>query len=158
MTPQEIRDAISASPELQALEAVGDHQRIAESLSSGRTKPDPVTKFASLGIAERYPSLNGLPGPLAAELCLQKLEGFAVAAVSSEDTVQKLLGATIQRQMKHLEGAGMALGSPAIASMLAVIVGAGGLTQAESDALTGIAVTDDPVSLAAVSAAINAGG
>ena len=157
MTPQEIRAAIAADPALVALQAIGNHQRIAELLSAGRKKPDPVTKFASLGIAERYPTLGGLPGPLAAELCLQKLETFAAAAIESDDTATRLLGGAARRQMKHLEGSGMALGSPAISAMLAVIVGAGGLTQAEADALVGIAVIDAPVSLASVSAAINEG-
>lgn len=38
MTPQEIRDAIAASPVLQALVATGNHQAVADALSVGRTK------------------------------------------------------------------------------------------------------------------------
>lgn len=38
MTPTEIRDAVAASPELQALAATGNTQAIADALSAGRTK------------------------------------------------------------------------------------------------------------------------
>jgi hypothetical protein len=79
-------------------------------------------------------------------MVLQKLEGFAVAAAASPNTAVKLLGATITRQMKHLTGLGMTLGSPAIAQMLAVVVKAGGLSQDEVDALLSVAEVDDPIS------------
>lgn len=157
MTPQEIRDAIAASPELQALAAARNDSEIAQLLSAGRKRQDAATKFASLGIAERFPALGGIPGPLAAEMVLQKLEGFAVAAQQSQDATIKLLGAATARQMRHLEGGGMAIGSPAVAAMLAVIVQAGALTQVEADALTSIASVDDPVPIGAVSDALNKG-
>lgn len=154
MTPQEIRDAIAASPELQALAAARDDQAIAAALSLGRTKADPVTKFTSLGIAEKFPALGPLPGPLAAEMVLQKIEGFAAFAVQQADPATKLLGAATQRQMKHLEGNGMAIGSPAIGAMLMVMVQAGALTQQEVDALVSVAAVEDPVSQHEVRVAI----
>lgn len=144
MTPVEIRDAIAASPDLQSLGE--DTFAIAEAISAGRTNQDGVTKFSSLGIAERFPALGPLPGPLAAEMVLQKLEGFATAAQQSADTATKLLGAATARQMRHLEGSGMAIGSPAVAAMLGVIVQSGALTQIEADALTSIAAVSDPIS------------
>lgn len=42
MTPQEIRSAIEASPDLLALAAQGDTQAIAGALSAGRTKTVPT--------------------------------------------------------------------------------------------------------------------
>lgn len=154
MTPQQIRDAIEADPELQALAAAGNTQAIADALSTGRTVADPVTKFTSLGIAERFPTLSGLPGPLAAEMVLQKLEGFALAAGASADFATKLLGDATARQMGHLKTGGMAIGSPAIAQMLAVIVASGAMTQAEADALTSVAHMPDPVTHTEVGAAL----
>ena len=44
---------------------------IASLLSEGRTAPDPTEQLSSLGLSSRFPPLNGLPGPLAAELVLQ---------------------------------------------------------------------------------------
>lgn len=144
MTPQEIRDAITASPELQAL--VPDTTALASALSAGRTTFDAVTKFSSLGISERFPALGGLPGPLAAELVFQKLEGFAAVAKSSQDPATALLGGATERQMGHLKASGMAIGSPAVGAMLSVIVSAGALTQAEADALVSVAAVPAPVS------------
>lgn len=128
---------------------------IAAILSQGRAVSDPATKFTSLGIAERFPALNGLPGPLAAEMVLQKLEGFAAAAGQSADAATKLLGNATARQMGHLTGGGMAIGSPAIAQMLAVIVSAGAMSQAEADALTSVASKPDPIDINTLSRALN---
>lgn len=144
MTPQEIRDAITASPELQAL--VPDTFALAAALSADRKQYDTTTKFSSLGIAERFPALGQLPGPLAAEMVLRKLEGFATVAQQSPDVVTKLLGQATARQMAHLNGTGMVIGSPAVGQMLGVIVTAGALTQEESDALRSVALVDAPVS------------
>lgn len=136
---------------------------IAAALSAGRKVRNPATKYTSLGIAERFPELNGLPGPLAAELALQKLEGFAAAAIAGADPVGKLLGAQIKRQMVHLEGAGMAIGSPAMTPMLAQVVaktanqGAAAFTQAEADALQDVSAVDEPVTTNEVSDVLNEG-
>ena len=122
-----------------------DTQAIADAVNAGRTRVDGVTKFASLGISERFPSLNGLPGPLGAELLFRKLEAFAPVALQSSDISVSLLGGAVIRQMGHLKGAGMAIGSPAVRQMLAALVGAGAITQAESDALVSCATTPDPI-------------
>lgn len=147
---QEISD--KCSPELIASR---DDVAIAAAVSEGRTRSDGITKFSSLGISERFPSIGGLPGPLAAELVFQKLEGFAAASIAGTDTAGRLLGGAIVRQMKHLEGSGMAIGSPAVAAMLAQIVASGGLTQEEMDGLVGIAAVPDPVSVSDVSDTLN---
>lgn len=143
-----LNEIISKCP--KALVDAGQHGEIAALVSVDRVRSDGITKFSSLGISERFPALGGLPGPLAAELVFQKLEGFAAAAIAGSDPAGKLLGGAILRQMKHLEGSGMAIGSPAVAAMLAAIVAQGGLKQEEADALTGIALVPDPVSVQAV--------
>lgn len=147
-----LNEIISKCP--KALVDAGQHGEIAALVSVDRVRSDGITKFSSLGISERFPALGGLPGPLAAELVFQKLEGFAAAAIAGSDPAGKLLGGAILRQMKHLEGSGMAIGSPAVAAMLAAIVAQGGLTQDEAAALSGIALVDDPVSVQAVIAAM----
>jgi len=150
-------------PEIDALTplvAVRDDAGIAAVLSlkadgTPRTRRDPATKYTSLGIAERHSSLGGLPGALASEVALQKLEGFATAVLAGADPVLKLLGAQIRRQMKHLEGSGMAIGSPALGAMLGIVVQAGAMTQAEADALQDVASEPDPVAERAVTLALN---
>lgn len=166
MTPQQqtaletIAGRSLTQPEIEQIDPLLDPDNrndvaIAAILSTGRTISDPVTKFTSLGIAERFPPLGGLPGPLAAEMVLQKLEGFAAAAGQSADAATKLLGNATARQMGHLTGGGMAIGSPAIAQMLAVIVASGAMTQAEANALTSIASKPNPIDINAMSRALN---
>jgi hypothetical protein len=157
MTPDEIRAAINADPALLALAQAGNTQAIADALSAGRTRADTATKYTSLGISERFPALGGLPGPLAAEALFQKLEGFAAAAAVSEDPATKLLGGATSRQMEHLKINGMAIGSPAVAAMLAVIAGSGAITQAEADALVSVAAVPDPITHTQVGEAIQGG-
>lgn len=134
-----IKARAQSDPAFAALVAARDTQGMADALPLMLVGRDATTKFSSLGIAERFASLNGLPGPLAAEAALLKLEGFRDVALQSPDPVTKLLGSAVRRQMEHLSGAGMAIGSPAVAAMLAVIAQGGGLTQAEADALTAVA-------------------
>lgn len=129
---------------------------IAAVVSEGRTRINPTEKFSSLGISAGFPVINGLPGPLAAELVLQKLERFAATAAAADDMPTQLLGGAIVRQMKHLEGDGMAVGSPALIDLLKTIVMAGVLTQEEADALVAVAAVPDPVSVGEVSDALNA--
>ena len=99
MTPQEIRDAIAASPELQALGK--NTQSIADALSVGRKQVKPRIVSAR-GIAAEYPG-----GPVAAEVVLMKLEGAAAAASASADQSQKVLGSLINRQLRFLAADGL---------------------------------------------------
>lgn len=129
-----------------ALIATRDSQAIADVLNVGRKRIDSLEMYASLGISERFPELDGLPGPLGAELVFRKLEAFSAVAAGSEDPVSSLLGGAVIRQMAHLPRAGLAIGSSAVIAMLQAIVGAGGLTQAEADALVSVSYIPDPVS------------
>ena len=164
MTPEQIT-ALQAlagrtltQPEVDALTplvGVRNDTGIAALLSVGRTRRDPATKYTSLGIAERHAPMGGLPGALASEVALQKLEGFATAVLAGADPVLKLLGAQIRRQMKHLEGSGMAIGSAALGAMLGIVVQAGAMTQAEANALQDVAAVPEPVAERAVTLALN---
>ena len=128
-----------------AVRATQDAQAIADALNVGRVRVDPLEMYASIGISERYPVLDGLPGPLGAELLFRKLEAFSAAALASGDTIKSLLGGAIIRQMGHLQRAGLAVGSPAVIAMLASIAAYGGITQAEADALVSVAAVPDPI-------------
>lgn len=128
-----------------AVRATQDAQAIADALNVGRVRIDPLEMYASLGISERYPTMDGLPGPLGAELLFRKLEAFAADAVASGDAIKSLLGGAVIRQMGHLQRAGLAVGSPAVAEMLNTIAAYAGITQAEADALVSVAAVPDPV-------------
>lgn len=137
---EEIR--AKCAPELLATQ---DAQAIAAAVNMGRTRIDPLEMYASLWISERYPTIDGLPGPLGAELLFRKLESFAADAVASGDTIKSLLGGAVIRQMGHLQRSGLAIGSPAVVAMLNTIAAYGGITQAEADALVSVAAVPDPV-------------
>ena len=150
MNPDELRAEILSrlSPEVLASQ---NTQTVADALSVGRTRIDPVEKLSSLGLASRFPSLSGLPGPLASEMVLQKIEGLAdVLVATAGDTPEasgaRLFGAQIKRQMVHLAGAGMAFGDPAMAVMFEQMRLLGALSQEEVDALHSVSRFDAPVS------------
>lgn len=139
MTPEEIRAAIAASPELQALAEAGNTQAIADALSAGRKRV--VSRIISArGIAAEFPG-----GPVAAEVVLMKLEGAAAAAQASNDPEQQVLGSLIARQLRFLAADGLDFGSAALRGMLDQFVGMGILTQAEVDGLKSLALVDDPI-------------
>lgn len=138
MTPQEIRDAIAASPELQALGQ--DTQALADAIGVGRTRV--VSRLISArGLAAGMPG-----GPLAAEAVLLKLEGARDAMLASADQQQRVIGSLLRRQLGFLAGDGLDFGSPALRGMLDQFVGLGILTAGEVDALKALALEPDPVS------------
>jgi hypothetical protein len=146
MTPQQIRDAIAASPELQALGA--NTQAIADILSVGRKRV--ISRIVSArGVASDFPA-----GPLAAEGVLLKLEGAAAQLSASAVTQEKVLGSLIARQLKFLAGEGLDFGSPALRSMLGEFAVMGILTTGEVDGLKSLALVDDPVTHTQVGAAL----
>jgi hypothetical protein len=146
MTPQEIRDAIAASPELKALGQ--NTQAIADALSVGRKKVVPRMTSAR-GMAELMPG-----GSVAAEVVLMKLEGAAAAMLVSEDQQQEVLGSVLHRQLGFLAGEGLDFGSPALRGMLDQFVGMGILTSDEVSGLKAIALVDDPITHTQVGAAL----
>jgi len=150
MTPQAIRDAIAASPELQALAAAGSTQAIADALSVGRTRVVPRMTSAR-GLAELYPG-----GPVGAELVLMKLEGAAAALKASAKPDDKLLGSLLARQLSFLGGDGLDFGSAALRAMLDSFVPAI-LTAEEVAGLKSIGVVPDLITHTEVGAALQGG-
>jgi hypothetical protein len=146
MTLQEIRAAIAASPELQALGA--NTQAIADILSVGRKRV--ISRIVSArGVASDFPA-----GPLAAETVLMKLESAAAQLSASAGIQEKTLGSLIARQLKFLAGEGLDFGSAALRSMLDQFAVMGILTAGEVDGLKSLALVDDPVTHTQVGAAL----
>lgn len=141
MTPQEIRDAIQASPELQAHQAAGQINAIARALSSGRTMI--ASHFASeRGILERFPG-----GPLEADALLTKLEVFAASGHA--------MASIVKRALKFLgQPEGLDIGSPATQALLGQLKAVGVITQVELDGLRAMATVPDVVTDAQVESAI----
>jgi hypothetical protein len=137
MTTQQIRDAIAASAELQALG--NNTQAIADLLSAGRKRV--VARIvSSRGIAAEYAG-----GPVAAEVVLMKLEGAAAQLSASVVPEEKVLGSLISRQLGFLGGEGLDFGSPALRGMLDQFVSLNILTAEEVTNLKALALVDDPI-------------
>lgn len=132
MTPQEIRDAINASPELLALAQAGNTQAIADALSVNRTKV--VSHFASeRGILERFPL-----GPLAGDALLTNLEAFAASAHP--------MASIVKRALKFLgQPEGLDLGAAATQGLLDQLALGGVITADERAGLRTMATAADPV-------------
>lgn len=141
MTPQQIRDAIAASPELQDLAAVNAYGPIATALSVGRTKI--ASHFASeRGVLERFPD-----GPVAADTLLAKLEAFAATAHP--------LASIVKRALKFLAQAeGLDIGAPATQGLIDALTASGIITTTERDGLRAMATQPAPVNVAEVEAAL----
>ena len=160
MTPAQLaalKAAILANATWLALARQGKTQDVAAAMSVGRKKLETSGRFTSIDIADQFAPAGGLSGPVAAEALIQKLEAYATQAKLSGILSIKLLGGMLQRQMASLTSGGMPLASPAFGSLLAAIVAATGITQAEADALQNTALIDDPVTHTQVGEAI-AGG
>lgn len=141
MNPSEIRAAIAASAELQALQAEGNVDAIARTLSAGRTKV--ASHFASeRGVLERFPG-----GPIAADALLSKLEAFAATAHP--------MASIVRRAMKFLAQAeGLDIGSPVTQGLLAQLGAGGVLTAEEVSGLRAMALTADPITREQVTEAV----
>lgn len=135
MTPEQIRAAIAARPDLSG---VTDSQAIADALSVGRTKVAPKMVSAR-GLAEHL-------GAIPAEVVLMRLEGARDAMLASADQQQRVFGSLLRRQLSFLAQDGLDFGSTALRSMLDQFAATNILTSAEVTALKAIALEPDPVS------------
>lgn len=154
MSPQEIRDAVAASPELQALAApeLRDYAEIARRLSEG-LPPRVVSRMTtSRGLAEHMPG-----GPAAAEVVLMKLEAARDAMLASSDQATKVQGSLLRRQLAFLSGDGLDFGSPALRAMLDQFQLGGILTGAEVAGLKAIAEVQASLNWSDVEHALNGG-
>ncbi len=132
MTPQEIRDAVAASAELQALQKDGRVNAIADALSVGRVKFVPI----EIG--------NGT--------ILEKL------GITTGNALLDVINTSPDfRYVKPLVEQGrLRLDSPLVRGTLASLVVAGVVTQAQADVLLSAAQSPDPVTTAEVESALGA--
>lgn len=135
MTPAQIRDAIAARPDLQALVAVGNHEAVAQALSVGRTK---------LGMYEAG-----------------KGDVLTVLGLTVGNALLDVIDAAEEfRHAKHLLANGrLRLDMPLTIDTLASLVGRQigvGVTfeQAHADAILSLARVPDPITHEAVTAAV----
>lgn len=137
MTPQQIRDAIAASPELQALAAVGNTQAIADALSVGRIR-----------LNSRYITERGVIAALGTqhgEAFLQALEAFGVAVLPGGHPLQADQ-AGIKRVLSWLKaGEGIELGEPQAQTLLGVLGAVGAVDAAHAAVIASLAQAPDPV-------------
>lgn len=140
-------------PEAATVEPLldGNNRRddlIAALLSVGRTEV--YNRMTSArGLAELYPG-----GPAGAEVVLMKLEGAAAALKASTDQALKVQGSLIARQLGFLNTDGLDFGSTALRSMLDQFVPSI-LTPEEVEGLKAVATRPAPISIDAVSRALN---
>ena len=134
MTSQQIRDAIAARPDLQALVAVGNHEAVAQALSVGRTK---------LGMYEAG-----------------KGDVLTVLGLTVGNALLDVIDAAPEfRHAKHLLAAGrlrldMRLTIDTLASIVGQQVSGVTFEQAHADAVLALARVPDPIPPEAVTAAV----
>lgn len=140
LTPAEVA-------QITVLIAPGNRQdgAIAALLSIGRTRV--VSHFASeRGILERYPG-----GPVQADALLAALEAFAATTHPMARIVSRALKFLAQPE-------GLDIGSPATQALLDQLQAGNVLTLEQRNGLRAMATQPDPITLAAVSAALNSIG
>ena len=130
MTPQQIRDAIAASPELQALAAVRNDLAIATVLSVGRTRLVPT----EVGVGT-----------------ILEVLGLTLG----NTLIDTINGAHQFRHIKPLlEQGRLRLDAALVQATIQGLVPSV-LTQEQADALASLARVPDPIGVNAVSAALN---
>ncbi len=146
MSPLEIRDAIAASAELQALAAAGSTQAIADALSLGRTR------LKSRFITER--GVIAALGTQAGETFLQALEDFATATLPGGHPLQAD-HAGIARVLRWLKtDAGIELGEAQVQTLLGVLGAVGVVDSSHAAVIAALAHEPDPVTHTQVGAAL----
>ncbi len=156
MTPQEIRAAIAASPELTALAQAPNRndEAIAAALSVGRTRIVQPYLIGDGTVA----NLLGADGP--GPVFVYTLMLAASAPLPESPTPQQVTQqALVWQAWRRLSSGNLDIGLPGVRAQIDAMVGKlPGLTQAGADAIKALAVQPDPISPAAVSAALNEGG
>lgn len=142
MAPQEIRDAVAASPELQSMAAAGNFNGVAERLSNGLTRNDPyfITargvraldvlprhRFALLQVlraaAEQEPEWLR-PALTAAAVPVDDHDALADDLASAYHWLMQDAGldvsTAVARQMLQMIGTAVPLSAPACAAVIAL--------------------------------------
>jgi hypothetical protein len=140
MTPEQIRAAIQARPDLAG---VTDTVALAEALSVGRTRVQ-SRMISERGILDQYPG-----GPVQADALLTILENFASSPVP--------LASIVSRALRFLrQPDGIDLGAPATQVMLDALAQAQVITAQQREHLRAMVTVPDPVDEMAVRRAIRA--
>jgi hypothetical protein len=136
MTAEQIRAAIAADPQMQAMADAGDHTGIVAHFSALddplRTAPRPLTFATSR-------TLVGRLGPAGA-VTMKKLRGFAAAAEPEDPTVYALQ-ATVQEMLPFISqgdpdrGDGVDVGSPGPRALFQALTQIGVLTKDDATAI-----------------------
>lgn len=146
MTPQQIRDAIAARPDLQALVAAGNHDAVAKALSVGRVKVIPK----EIGDGALCLALGDPAGPVLM-LRLNLLAQTPITQATTEAEFAQI--ARVQQALRSLARVGFDVGDPGVRASLDGFVGSL-LTQEQANALKALAEQPDPITHEAVTAAL----
>lgn len=132
MTPEEIRAAIKARPDLQGLTS---SEAIAAELSRGRVRAA-SRMLSERGILAEYPG-----GPMAAHELLTEIEKFC------EKADQVLLAGICVRAVRFLRSPeGLDFGSPVTAALLDALLQAGVINSEQRVHLRAMVEMPDPIS------------
>ena len=160
MTPQQIRAAIAASPELQALAAARNDAAIAEALSAGRTRLRSHI-ITERGVRQYLSIVDG-----AAFLKLLRDVNQATTAPAWLTAVLNALGVPSEQQWAYfdtlqcgwawLRAEGIDLGASQVQSMLDLIAAGNNSLASACASLKALGTEPDPVHVNDVSAVLNA--
>lgn len=127
---------------------------IAARLSAGRVAIQQGATITTRGASAAFPSIAGLPGPLAFEAAMLALETFATAQVNSADLPTKLTARAVGRQLQAFQELGLDFGSPAMRAMLDSFKGVV-LSAEQAEAFKALAQKPAPLTTNEVSDALN---
>jgi hypothetical protein len=122
MTPQEIRDAIAASPALQALAALPDYGQLAKEITVGRTRPGK----REIGFGTILDTIGLAAGNTVLDIVMTTNDYRYVRAL--------------------LEQGRLIASSPLVVGAIQGMVTAGAITQAQGDALIALGREPETVS------------
>lgn len=138
MTADDIRGAVQADPQLQRLARAGNSAAIAAVLRHTGGQPQTGDVITTRGAAARYPSVDGLPGPLAFEAAMLQLEGWSANHANSAELLHHLRARAISRVLEVFPTLGLDFGDPALRATLDTLV-PDVLSQAQVDAFKTLA-------------------
>lgn len=141
MTPEAIRNAVLASPELKTLAEAGIDNQLAALLTEQQPAvPKPGTRIGELGI-------YNLLGPLDGEALLQGLEAVAQS--------QQPVAPVIKRILRWLQSPeGVDVGNESLQGQLQALADAGAVSPASAAALIAHGSHKPPITVDEVSAAL----
>jgi hypothetical protein len=142
MTPEFIRAAIMANPPIRDIAQAPTPDLEAISAALGVVLPREVVQGVEItprGSAALFPSIGGLPGPLAFQKALRQLTAWAAAAKASQAEEVSLLGEAVEEQLAGYRTRGLDFGVQALRDMLDLIAAQGGLSSQQAAGFKGLA-------------------